>query len=191
MARNRTGLGGDMRSSLCWRRRLIAGGLVFLLAFPLAEEAAAAPRQVLLDPHPSVSPAQNQSKDSDNQAGSPGTGTSSSQEMVPDNPVPKPVQAAGQSGQSGSSQSGSSQSGASQSSSEPPQNSTPNPVGTAAAPVMKTGGVAASRPAGAVIAPGKQRRARSILIRVGVIAGAAVAIGTVVGLSHASPSRPN
>ena len=180
-----------MRSSLCWRRRLIAGGLVFLLAFPLAEEAAAAPRQVLLDPHPSVSTFQNQSKDSDNQAGSPGTGTSSSQEMVPDNPDPKPVQAAGQSGQSGSSQSGSSQSGASQSSSETPQNSAPKPVGTAAAPVMKTGGVAASRPAGAVIAPGKQRRARSILIRVGVIVGAAVAVGTVVGLSHASPSRPN
>jgi hypothetical protein len=170
-----------MRSSLGWRRRLIAGGLVFLLAFPLAEEAAAMPRQVLLDSHPSVSPAQNQSKDSDNQAGSPGTGTSSSEETKPDNPEPKPMQAAGQSGQSGSSQSGS----------EPPQNSAPKPVGTAAAPVMKTGGVAASRPAGAVIAPGKQRRARSILIRVGVIVGAAVAVGTVVGLSHASPSRPN
>jgi hypothetical protein len=175
-----------MRSSLGWRRRLIAGGLVFLLAFPLAEEAAAVPRQVLLDPHPSVSPAQNQSKDSDHQAGSPGTGTSSSEETVPDNPDPKPTQAAGQSGQSDASQSGSSQSG-----SEPPQNSTPKPVGTAAAPVMKTGGVAASRPAGAVIAPGKQRRARSILIRVGVIVGAAVAVGTVVALSHASPSRPN
>ena len=170
-----------MRSSLGWRRRLIAGGLVFLLAFPLAEEAAAVPRQVLLDPHPSVSPAQNQSKDSDHQAGSPDTGTSSSEETVPDNPDPKPTQAAGQSGQSDASQSGS----------EPPQNSTPKPVGTAAAPVMKTGGVAASRPAGAVIAPGKQRRARSILIRVGVIVGAAVAVGTVVGLSHASPSRPN
>jgi hypothetical protein len=185
-----------MRSSLGWWRRLIAGGLVFLLAFPLAEEAAAVPRQVLLDPHPSVSTAQNQSKDSDHQAGSPGTGTSSSEETVPDNPDPKPVQAAGQSRQSGSSQSdssqsGSSQSGASQSSSETPQNSAPKPVGTAAAPVMKSGGVAASRPAGAVIAPGKQRRARSILIRVGVIAGAAVAVGTVVALTHASPSRPN
>jgi hypothetical protein len=160
---------------------MIAGGLVFLLAFPFAEEAAAVPRQELLDPHPSVSSAQDQSKDSNNQTGSPGTGKSSSQETVPDSPDPKPTQAAGQSGQSGSSQSGS----------EPPQNNTSNPVGTAAAPVMKTGGVAASRPAGAVIAPGKQRRARSILIRVGVIVGAAVAVGTVVGLSHASPSRPN
>lgn len=170
-----------MRSSLGWRRRLIAGGLVFLLAFPFAEEAAAVPRQVLLDPHPGVSTVQNQSKDSDNQTGSPGSGTSSSEETVPDNPDPKPMQAGSQSGQSGSSQSGS----------EPPQNSAPKPVGTAAAPVMKTGGVAASRPAGAVIAPGKQRRARSILIRVGVIVGAAVAVGTVVALSHASPSRPN
>jgi hypothetical protein len=175
-----------MRSSLCWRRRLVAGGLVFLLAFPLAEEAAAVPQQVLLDPHPSVSTDQDQTKDPDHQAGSPGAGTSSSEETKPDNPDPKPTQAAGQSGQSGSSQSDSSQSG-----SEPPQNSTPKPVGTAAAPVMKAGGVAASRPAGAVIAPGKQRRARSILIRVGIIAGVAVAIGTVVGLSHASPSRPN
>ena len=170
-----------MRSSLGWRRRLIAGGLVFLLAFPLAEEAAAVPQQVLLDPHPSVSTVQDQSKDPNNQTGNQGAGTSSSAETVPDSPDPKPTQAAGQSGQSGSSQSGS----------EPPQNSTPKPVGTAAAPVMKSGGVAASRPAGAVIAPGKQRRARSILIRVGVIAGAAVAVGTVVALTHASPSRPN
>jgi hypothetical protein len=181
MARKRNALGGDMRSSLCWLRRPIAGGLVFLLALPLAEEAAASPRQALLDPQQSVSNVQNQSKDSDSQAVSPGTSTSSSQGAYPDSPDPKPMQAAGQSGQSGSPQSGS----------EPPQNSAPNPVGTAAAPVMKSGGVAASRPAGAVIAPGKQRRARSILIMVGVAVGAAVAVGTVVALSHASPSRPN
>jgi hypothetical protein len=63
------------------------------------------------------------------------------------------------------------------------------PVGTAAAPYEKGIGVAASRPAGAVIAPAKQRRTRSILIKVGVIVAAGVAIGTVVGLSAASPSR--
>jgi hypothetical protein len=63
------------------------------------------------------------------------------------------------------------------------------PVGTAAAPYEKGIGVAASRPAGAVIAPAKQRRTRSILIKVGVILAAGVAIGTVVGLSSASPSR--
>ncbi|MEO6965740.1 MAG: hypothetical protein ABI076_07560, partial [Acidobacteriaceae bacterium] len=79
-------------------------------------------------------------------------------------------------------------SGVSQGAPEQPQNS--NPVGTAAAPYEKTTGNAASRPAGAVIAPAKQRRTRSILIRVGILLGAAVAIGTVVGLSSASPSRP-
>jgi hypothetical protein len=64
------------------------------------------------------------------------------------------------------------------------------PVGAAAAPPVSTMGVAASRPAGAVIAPAKQHRARSILIRVGLIVGAGVALGTVLALSHATPSRP-
>jgi hypothetical protein len=64
------------------------------------------------------------------------------------------------------------------------------PVGTAVAPYEKGVGVAASRPAGVVIAPAKQRRTRSLLIRVGLIVGAAVAIGTVIGLSKASPSEP-
>jgi hypothetical protein len=67
---------------------------------------------------------------------------------------------------------------------------TPAPVGTAVAPYEKGMGIAASRPAGAVIAPAKQRRTRSFVIRVGLIVGAAVAVGTVVGLSSASPSRP-
>jgi hypothetical protein len=67
---------------------------------------------------------------------------------------------------------------------------TPAPVGTAAAPYEKGMGIAASRPAGAVIAPAKQRRTRSFVIKVSLIVGAAVAVGTVVGLSSASPSRP-
>lgn len=65
------------------------------------------------------------------------------------------------------------------------------PVGTAVAPYEKPLGVAASRPEGVVIAPAKQRRTRSILIKVGLLVGAAAAIGTVVALSKASPSRPN
>lgn len=74
---------------------------------------------------------------------------------------------------------------------EQPQSGTQEPVGTAAAPFVKTTGVAASQPAGAAIAPAKQRRARSILIKVGLIAGAAVAVGTVAALSSASPSHPS
>lgn len=71
------------------------------------------------------------------------------------------------------------------------QSGAQTPVGTAAAPYEKNTGIAASRPAGAVIAPAKQRRARSFAIRVAVVVGAAVAIGTVVALSKGSPSRPN
>ena len=66
----------------------------------------------------------------------------------------------------------------------------PRPVGTAAAPTLITTGVAASRPSGAAIAPRRQRRARSFLIKVGAIVGAGVAVGTVVALSSGSPSRP-
>jgi hypothetical protein len=64
------------------------------------------------------------------------------------------------------------------------------PVGTAAAAGVETTGIAASKPAGAAIAPAKQRRTRSFLIKVSAIVGASVAVGTVVALANASPSRP-
>jgi hypothetical protein len=74
---------------------------------------------------------------------------------------------------------------------EPQQNSDDvRPLGTAAAPYTRPTGVTGSRPAGAVIAPAKQRRLRTILISVGVIAAAGIAVGTVAALSHGSPSRP-
>lgn len=64
------------------------------------------------------------------------------------------------------------------------------PVGTAVAPSIPVTGVVAFSPAGAAIAPAKQHRVRNIFIGVGVVVGAAVAIGTVVALENASPSRP-
>jgi len=64
------------------------------------------------------------------------------------------------------------------------------PVGTAAAESVETTGVAGSNPAGAAIAPAKQRRTRAILIKVGAIVGAGAAIGAVAALSSGSPSRP-
>ena len=64
------------------------------------------------------------------------------------------------------------------------------PQGAAAARVQPTTGTAASQPAGAAIAPVKQRRSRSLLIRLGILAGAGIAVGTVVALSSASPSKP-
>jgi hypothetical protein len=65
------------------------------------------------------------------------------------------------------------------------------PMGTAAAPYEQPGGITASRPAGAAIAPAKQRRTRTLFIRVGVLIAAAAAVGTVMALSSASPSTPH
>ena len=73
---------------------------------------------------------------------------------------------------------------------QPQQNGDSKPVGTAAAPYNKTLGVPASRPAGAVIAPAKQKRVRTIWISVAAVVGAGIAVGSVVGLSKASSSRP-
>ena len=64
------------------------------------------------------------------------------------------------------------------------------PVGTAAAEAPNASGIAASQPAGVAIAPAKQRRVRTIVLRVGAIAGAGVAIGTVMALTQATPSKP-
>lgn len=64
------------------------------------------------------------------------------------------------------------------------------PVGTAAAEGPKVSGITAAEPAGAAIAPAKQHRVRTIVIRVGAILGASAAIGTVVALSAATPSKP-
>ena len=64
------------------------------------------------------------------------------------------------------------------------------PVGTAAAESVATTGVAASRPAGVAVAPAKQQRMRSILIKVGALVGVGVAVGKTVALSQGSPSRP-
>jgi len=73
----------------------------------------------------------------------------------------------------------------------PPTQGT-QPSGTAVAPPVQVSGGAASKPAGVAIAPPKQRQVRSLLLKLGLLAGAGVAVGTVVGLSAASPSHvPN
>jgi hypothetical protein len=71
-----------------------------------------------------------------------------------------------------------------------PQSPPQPPVGTAAAESIPIVGVAASRPAGAAVAPAKQRRVRSILIKVGAVVGVGAAVGATVALSQGSPSRP-
>lgn len=71
---------------------------------------------------------------------------------------------------------------------EPQQPATPE--GTAAARAGRVIGGPASKPAGSAIAPAKQRQARSLLIKLGVLAGAGIALGTVYALSRSAPNRP-
>ncbi len=153
--------------SFDWLRTRVACCLVVLLGAPMANAAATPPLEEFCGQEvQSASSALDQSQRPDGQTDQASTGTPQSQ--APD-----------QSGQSSTTQSTPGQ-----------EKKDSKPVGTAAAPYEKTTGVAASRPAGAVIAPAKQKRARSILIRVSIIVGAAVAVGTVAALSHASPSKP-
>jgi hypothetical protein len=70
---------------------------------------------------------------------------------------------------------------------EPPQQ---QPLGAAAAEAATPTGGAASKPAGTAIAPAKQRQVRSLLIKLGVVAAAGVALGTVYGLSRGTSSLP-
>jgi len=152
---------------------LLAVSLADAAPAPLQEPSNGQERQ-------SAPTVQDQAQKTDDQAKKPDSNATQPEKVTPDSPKPDRPQAGNQNGQPGTPQSGS----------EQEQSGAPKPVGTAAAPYEKTTGVAASRPAGAVIAPAKQRRARTILIRFAVVVGAAVAIGTVVALSHASPSRP-
>jgi hypothetical protein len=170
-----------MRNSICWLNRVVGFGLAIMLAMPMAEAAESSHQPILdaaLQSAPSVP---NQPKDSGARTASMASERSASDSTLPDSPTPTQSQSAAPDGQPAITQPAQAQQ----------QETAPKPVGAAAAPYEKTTGVAASRPAGAVIAPAKQRRARSILIRVSIVAGAAVAIGTVVALSHGSPSRPN
>ena len=64
------------------------------------------------------------------------------------------------------------------------------PLGTATAQEGATRGGVASKPAGEAIAPAKQRQVHSLLIKVGLIAAGAAAIGAVVGLTRGTSSVP-
>lgn len=95
------------------------------------------------------------------------TSQSSSSAATPDNALPDAPQAQDQS----------------------TQQSTP-PSGAAGAKAATTKGAPAAQPAGAAVAPARERGHRSLLIKLGLLAGAGVAVGSAVALSHGSPSRP-
>jgi len=93
--------------------------------------------------------------------------------------------------QTASTQAGSSQTASTQSTSDQDQTQKPQrPVGTAAAEAPKVSGVTAAQPAGVAVAPAKQRRVRTIVLKVGAIVGAGAALGAVIALREATPSKP-
>lgn len=164
-------------------QRQIGACLVLILAAPTVE-AAAMPRQdeatVRLEQSAPSSGAQKAG--AENGSGKPSADPAQSDATLPDAPEVAQAQSASPNAQDSSSQPRQDQQ---QNGATPAQ-----PVGTAAAPSVTTTGVTASKPAGAAIAPAKQRRVRTFLISFGVVAAACVAIGTVAGLSHTSPSQP-
>ncbi len=165
-----------------WLTRHIAGCLVLLLLLIAPLAAAAAPQQETSSSRQTdVSAAQSQTHSQDSDSGARKSNYEPFQpQALPDSPDTVRSQTAD----------GNQLSAASRPSPNQQQDVPQEPVGTAAAEFIKTTGVAASKPAGSAIAPAKQRRARSILIKVAAIAGAGVAVGAVVALSAASPSRP-
>jgi hypothetical protein len=80
----------------------------------------------------------------------------------------------------------------SESSSAAPAQAAPvqRPVGTAAAGASNVNAIAASQPAGVAMAPAKQHRVRTIILKTGAIIGAGVAVGAIVALTAATPPKP-
>ena len=164
-----------------WLKRQIARGLVLLLVAPLVAAATSPQKDRIPSRAASASSAQTRYPEPDSGDKKLDAEASQPPETLPDSPGTMRSQTVDDKRQVSGEQPLPQQQ----------QNSTQEPVGTAAAPVVKATGVAASQPAGAAMAPAKQRRARSILIKVGAIVGAGAAIGTVAALSSASPSRPS
>ena len=165
-----------MRSPWAWLNRAIADCLVLLLLVPFST-AGSSPQQMTTQGTPQTEMPQvpDQRNNASDQSAVP-----NQIEALPDSPGSRRVPAADDKFPQS----------ASQQPQQTQQNGTKEPAGTAAAEAVETTGVAASNPAGAAIAPAKQRRSRTFLIKVGALVGAGAAIGAVAALSSGSPSRP-
>ncbi len=161
-----------------WTTRIVGLILAILICCtPDTLTAAAQSAASQSDAQPSASPAPSVQQD----PGATNTPAAPSQPGTTDNPLPNAPSA----------------NSTAENQNTPDQNTSSNtrqqpsePAGTAAAQIGKLKGGPASKPAGAAIAPAKQRRVRSFLIKFGAIAGAGAALGTVYALSRSSPTRP-
>jgi hypothetical protein len=70
------------------------------------------------------------------------------------------------------------------------QQQAPAPSGSAGAKAATVKGAPVAQPTGAAIAPARQRGHHSLLVKVGLLAGAGIAVGAAVALAERSPSRP-
>jgi hypothetical protein len=156
-------------------------------AIPPAQTDQAQPA----NPAPATAPAQNtqpiapSNQNQPQQPASPGTSVNPSQ--APLAPVTTYPDAADQSQQQ------SSPNAAPQTTTIPegPQPKKPaEPVGAATAESVPTSGGAAAKPAGIAIAPAKQHQTRSLLFKIGAVAAAGAALGTIFALSHGTSSTP-
>ena len=152
--------------------------LVFLLSFTLAASAEPLPQEP--EPTGSSQSAIQTSAPNENTTSAPESGAANANHAsapaggeLPD--APTPAQSNQQSADSSSIQ---------------PQNPASVPSGAAGAKAPTVRGAPASRTVGAAIAPAKQRQRRSLLIKVGLVAGACVAVGSAFALSKASLSKP-
>jgi hypothetical protein len=171
----------SMRIAGWLRERQIGGCLVLILAAPTTK-AAAMPRQ---DAAPTRQEQSAPSSGAQEVGADSGNGKAITDSAQPDATLPDAPEVAQSTGPASNGSNGSSQP-----SQDQQQNGAAPPVGTAAAPAVKATGVAGSRVSGAAIAPAKQRRVHIFLIRVAVVVAACVAVGTVVALTHATPSEP-
>jgi hypothetical protein len=166
-----------MKSSNHWPGRIMAILFIVLLACPAGHSGSVAAQQAVPNGPQAASSSLGSANASGNQQSN---DANSAESALPENPAPANSPPVDQGQQPPTTQPDPAQS----------QDNSHRPVGTAAAPYEPTTGIAASRPAGAAIAPAKQRRVRTFLISLGVIAGAGIAVGSVVALSHGSPGRP-
>jgi hypothetical protein len=168
-----------MRISRHWLTRDVAVRLTLLLLVSSVAMAAEPEQEAIIAQQAAGSSAGAQSRNAASDAGTVRTATPPSDaEQLPNSPGTARSQSVDQVTQSNLPQA------------QQPQGSAHEPIGTAAAEMPNTTGIAASKPAGAAIAPAKQRRVRILFIKVAAVVGAGVAVGTVAALASSSPSRP-
>jgi len=176
------------------RFKLLSAALALALAVTpemLAQQAGQpqsdpAPSQTQNQPAPAATPDQTPSAPQ-----SPNQGTIVNPSQPPLQPVTTyPGASDTQQGQQANQPSGNEQTGNTPEAPQPKQQQPNQPVGAATAERVPTAGGAAAKPAGAAIAPAKQHQTRSLLIKIGAIAAAGAAVGTIYALSRGTPSTP-